>query len=283
MIDETPGRVRILPDDARPPRFTERLAASPWFTAVASPLLLLLAWEALVRVGILDARFFPAPSSVMVELVAMLKSGALLVHTAYTVSRMAVGFLLGAVPGVLLGIMMGLSPTVRRLLQPALASIYPIPKVALFPLAMLIFGLGEASKWAIVAVAVFFQVLFSTLAGVVNIDRVYLDVAANFRATRWQAYRTIALPAALPYIFTGCQLGLGMSLIVVVIAENFGTEFGLGYVIWHSWQVFEVRDMYVALIVIALLGYLSQLLVQALERVFIPWRRGTTSQARLRT
>ena len=92
----------------------------------------------------------------------------------------------------------------------------------------------------------------STLAGVVNIDRVYLDVAKDFRARRWQAYRTIALPAALPFIFTGFQLGLGMSLIVVVIAENFGTERGLGYVIWHSWQIFEVRDMYVALILVAI-------------------------------
>jgi len=184
-----------------------------------------------------------------------------------------VGFVLGAIPGVLLGIVMGLSAPIRAFLQPAIASIYPIPKIALFPLVMLIFGLGEPSKWVIVAVAVFFQVLMSTLAGVVNIDRIYLDVAADFRASRWQAYRTIALPAALPYIFTGFQLGLGMSLIVVVIAENFGTEYGLGYVIWHSWQIFEVRDMYVSLILVALLGYLSQLGLARLERVLIPWRR----------
>jgi ABC-type nitrate/sulfonate/bicarbonate transport system permease component len=273
MIEESAGGVHIVPDDAARMSAWRRLLGKGWFMAIASPMILLLLWEVLVRAGILDARFFPAPSSVIRSLAAMASGPELWVHTGYTVSRMLVGFILGAIPGVLVGIVMGLSAPVRAFLQPAIASIYPIPKIALFPLVMLIFGLGEPSKWVIVAVAVFFQVLMSTLAGVVNIDRIYLDVAADFRASRWQAYRTIALPAALPYIFTGFQLGLGMSLIVVVIAENFGTEYGLGYVIWHSWQIFEVRDMYVSLIVVALLGYLSQLGLARLERVLIPWRR----------
>lgn len=273
MRDESASETRILPDSARAVSPLQRLWGSGAFRAVASPIILLLAWEALVRVGLLDARFFPAPSSVLGELWAMVASGVLFKHLAYTLSRVAVGFLCGAVPAVLLGVVMGLSPAVRAFLQPAIYSIYPIPKVALFPLAMLIFGLGEASKYAIVGFAVFFQVLISTLAGVVNIDRVYLDVAADFRASRWQAYRTIALPGAMPFIFTGFQLGLGMALIVVVIAENFGTEWGLGYIVWHSWQVFEVREMYVGLIMIALVGYLSQLLMGHIERLVIPWKR----------
>ncbi len=274
MIRESAAEVRILPDDQERPGVFARLTRSGWFMAVASPAILLILWEGLVRAGLLDARFFPAPSSVVVELVALCRTGELFVHLGYTLSRVAIGFALGAVPGVLVGVVMGLSPVIRAFLQPAISSIYPIPKVALFPLAMLIFGLGEPSKWAIVAVAVFFQVLISTLAGVVNIDRVYLDVAADFRASRWQAYRTIALPGALPFIFTGFQLGLGMALIVVVIAENFGTEHGLGYLIWHSWQIFEVRDMYVGLIMVALLGYTSQLAMARLERSLIPWKRG---------
>jgi ABC-type nitrate/sulfonate/bicarbonate transport system permease component len=269
----TPGEVRVVPDDTSAEPFWKRLARNDLFLVIASPLLLLLIWELLVRVGLLDARFFPRPSDVIVDLAQQAASVDLWIHIGFTISRMLVGFVIGAVPGVLLGIAMGLSPPLRRLLQPAIASIYPIPKVALFPLVMLMFGLGESSKWVIVGVAVFFQVLMSTLAGVMNIERVYLDVAADFRARRWQTYRTIALPAALPFIFTGFQLGLGMSLIVVVIAENFGTERGLGYLIWHSWQIFEVQDMYVALILVALLGYLSQLLLARIERAVIPWRR----------
>lgn len=273
MRHESADAVRIVADDTQAVGPWTRLTRQGWFEATASPILLLLLWEGLVRVGLLDARFFPAPSSVIRELFVLASDGSLFVHLGYTVTRVLVGFTLGAVPAVLLGIVMGLSPVIRALLQPAIASIYPIPKVALFPLAMMIFGLGEASKWAIVAIAVFFQVLLSTLAGVVNIDKTYLDVAADFRATRWQAYRTIALPGALPFVFTGFQLGLGMALIVVVIAENFGTSHGLGYLIWHSWQIFEVREMYVGLIMVALLGYTSQLLMARAERALIPWRR----------
>ncbi|MBS0518384.1 MAG: ABC transporter permease [Proteobacteria bacterium] len=248
--------------------------------AVASPLMLLVLWEIAARAGLLDPRFFPAPSAVLRELIVLLGSGELLVNVGWTLQRVAIGFCLGAVPAIVLGLMMGLSPPLTALLRPSIAAIYPIPKIALFPLIMLIFGLGETSKWVIVAVAVFFQVFFSTLAGVLNIERIYLDVATNFGASRWQAYRTIALPAALPFIFTGCQLGLGMALIVVVVAEQFGTKTGLGFMIWRSWQVFEVQDMFVALIMVALLGYGSQLAMLALERRLIRWkpRDGARSQ-----
>ena len=273
MIENKPTELRIVPDDEHARSLLQRLLSKGWFMAIVSPIVLLVLWELLVRTGLLDARFFPSPSSVLLELKAMAASSELWLHAGYTISRMLIGFVLGAVPAVLLGIIMGLSASVRAFLQPVVAAIYPIPKIALFPLIMLIFGLGESSKWVIVAVAVFFQVLMSTLAGVVHIERIYLDVAADFRATRWQAYRTIALPAALPFIFTGFQLGIGMALIVVVIAENFGTEWGLGYVIWHSWQIFEVREMFVALILVALLGYLSQLALGRIERALVPWRR----------
>jgi len=264
--------IRIIGASEHRPSLWARLTGSNWFMAIASPVLMLLLWEAASRAGLLDRRFFPAPSSVLGELVALTASGELLVHVGWTLQRVAIGFCFGAVPAILLGLVMGLSPGLNALLRPAIAAIYPIPKVALFPLIMLIFGLGETSKWVIVAIAVFFQVFFSTLAGVMNIDRIYLDVAVNFGASRWQAYRTIALPAALPFIFTGCQLGLGMALIVVVVAEQFGTKTGLGFMIWRSWQIFEVRDMFVALIVVALLGYGSQLAMMSLERWLVRWK-----------
>jgi NitT/TauT family transport system permease protein len=266
------GEVRIVAASARPPSLARRLARSHGFMSVVSPVVLLLLWEAAAQARLLDPRFFPAPSSVLGELAALALSGELLVNVGWTVQRVAIGFVCGAVPAVLLGLVMGLSPVMNAMLRPTIAALYPIPKVALFPLVMMIFGLGETSKWVIVGVAVFFQVFFSTLAGVLNIERIYLDVATNFGAGRWQAYRTVALPAALPFIFTGCQLGLGMALIVVVVAEQFGTKVGLGFMIWRSWQIFEVRDMFVALIVVALLGYGSQIAMLALERRLVQWK-----------
>jgi NitT/TauT family transport system permease protein len=240
--------------------------------AVASPLLALILWEIAGRLGWIDQRFFPTPSSIIRELLDLISSGELVVHLGWTLQRVTVGFFLGAVPAILLGLVMGLSPTLTAIFRPIIAAIYPIPKIALFPLIMLMFGLGETSKWVIVGIAVFFQVFFSTLAGVANIDRIYLDVARNFGASRWQAYRMIAMPAALPFIFTGCQLGIGMALIVVVVAEQFGTKTGLGYLIWRSWQVFEVRDMFVGLMMVAILGYGIQLAMGALEGWLICWK-----------
>jgi NitT/TauT family transport system permease protein len=272
MIRDERDCVVISSDALARPTLWARLSRSDLAMAIISPLIILAIWEALVRAHALDERFFPAPSSVLADLAGMIWSGEIFVDIGWTVSRVIVGFLLGAIPGIALGVLLGLSATARAFLQPAIASLYPVPKIALFPLIMMMFGIGEASKWIIVAVAVFFQVFYSTLAGVVNIEQIYLDVASNFKATRWQTYRAIALPGALSFIFTGCQLGLGMALIVVVIAENFGTEVGVGYLIWRSWQVFEVRDMFVGLLLVSVLGYFAQVLIQRLQKAVIPWK-----------
>jgi ABC-type nitrate/sulfonate/bicarbonate transport system permease component len=273
MIITSRDTVRIVADARKAPNLFERALHSELFIAIASPLLILLVWEIVVRIHLLDARFFPAPLSVIGELILLAQSGQLFIDIGWTLLRVVIGTLLGTIPGVVLGIFLGLSPMVRAFVQPAISALYPVPKIALFPLVMLIFGIGEASKWAIVAVAVFFQVFYSTLAGVVNIDRIYLDVASNFKASRWQTFYSVAIPGALPFIFTGFQLGLGMALIVVVIAENFGTQVGVGFLIWRSWQIFEVRDMYVGLIVVALMGYCFQLLLQRLQKAIIPWKK----------
>ena len=269
------ARIHIRAKGETAPSPLLRFVRSDGFAAVVSPLFILAVWEVLVRVGVLDARFFPTPSSVIVELFALIQSGQLFIDIGWTVLRVVIGTLLGAIPGLIFGVLLGLSPTLRAFIQPAINALYPVPKIALFPLVMMIFGIGETSKWIIVAIAVFFQMFFSTLAGVVNIDQIYLDVASNFKANRWQTYWTIAMPGALPFIFTGLQLGVGMALIVVVIAENFGTQVGVGFMIWRSWQIFEVRDMYVGLVVVAFLGYCFQLLLQFLQRKVIPWKGQT--------
>jgi ABC-type nitrate/sulfonate/bicarbonate transport system permease component len=272
MTGQSPDEVRIVGRPDEHPSSWRRALASDWLKGLASPLLLLLIWEIAVRSGVLDSRFFPAPSSVLGELIELARSGELLTDLGWSAQRVAIGFFLGAIPGIVLGLALGLSPVLNAFLRPIIGAIYPVPKVALFPLVMMVFGLGETSKWAIVALAVFFQVFFSTLAGVVNIEPIYLDVAKSFGASRWQSYRSIALPAALPYVLTGCQLGLGMALIVVVVAEQFGTKTGLGFLIWRSWQVFEVRDMFVGLMMVALLGTFLQFLMNRLEHVLVRWK-----------
>lgn len=239
---------------------------------VISPLALLVVWEACARLGLIDTRFFPAPSSVMSALLDMLRSGELFTHTAVSLERLAYGTVVGAVPALLLGIAMGLNRSIRAFFDPLIAATYPVPKSAILPLALLIFGLGEGSKIFMVAIGVFFPMVINTTTGVLEINKIYLDVGRNYKANRWNTFWTIALPGALPVIMTGFRLGIGIGLLLIAVAEMVGAKSGLGYLIWSAWSTFAVEQMYVGLFVIALIGFLVTFGLNELERIVIPWK-----------
>lgn len=240
--------------------------------ALLSPFALLVLWEITVRAGVLDERFFPAPTSIVSTLVELAESGELWTNTAISLRRLVIGIGVGGAPALLLGLLMGLYRPLRVAVDPIIAATYPIPKSAILPLLLLIFGLGEGSKIAMVAIGVFFPVVINTAAGVLEIPRIYHDVGRNYGAGRWQTFRTIALPGALPLILTGVRLGFGLGLILIVIAEMVGARSGLGYMIWDAWQVFQVEVMYVGLVVISVIGVLFTLALSELERLIVPWR-----------
>lgn len=246
--------------------------SSDRWIGIASPLALLLLWEALARAKAIDTRFFPAPSSILAQLATLWESGELPAHLRASLARLALGALIGGVPALALGLLMGLYRPLRAVIEPLVAATYPIPKSAILPLLLLIFGLGEASKVAMVAIGVFYPVLINSMAGVLEIDRIYLDVGRNFGASRWQVVRTIALPGALPLVLAGAKLGLGMGLILISIAEMIGAKSGLGYMIWNAWELLSVETMYVGLLVIALLGFAITIALNELERRVVPWK-----------
>jgi ABC-type nitrate/sulfonate/bicarbonate transport system permease component len=259
---------------ATPPVKKERISVSnrDRLINIVSPIGLLLLWELASLVGMLDARFFPAPSSILKTLITLSSSGELWANVGASLQRLFWGFLLGGVPALVLGISMGLSPLLRAIVDPLVSATYPIPKSAIMPLLLLIFGLGEGSKVVMVAIGVFYPVLINSMAGVMEINKIYLDVGQNFRASRWSMFRTIALPGALPLIMSGVKLGVGMGLILIAIAEMIGAKSGLGYMIWNAWEILSVEVMYAGLISIAILGFLLSLLLNELERVLIPWK-----------
>jgi ABC-type nitrate/sulfonate/bicarbonate transport system permease component len=242
--------------------------------SVISPLLILVLWEAVVRAGMLDERLFPAPTMIIGTFQRLLLSGELGQHVGVSLTRIGVGFLLGAVPGVILGVLMGLVPMARAVLSPIVASLYPIPKIAIFPLIMVIFGLGEVSKYVLVAIAVFFFMAINSFAGVSNIEKIYWDVATSFRVSRMRRVFTIALPGALPMIVAGVRLSLGVSLLALVGAEFVGAKSGIGFLVWNSWQVFDVEAMFVGIVVIGVLGWAFFFVVDEIERRVLPWAPG---------
>jgi ABC-type nitrate/sulfonate/bicarbonate transport system permease component len=241
--------------------------------SIASPIALLLLWECAARSGLIDTRFFPAPSSIFQALVALAGTGELWRHTSASLQRLALGFLVGGIPALILGIIMGLNRAVYAVFEPLIAATYPIPKSSILPLVLLVFGLGEGSKIFMVAVGVFFPVAINATAGVHEINKIYLDVGRNFRASRWNTFRTIALPGALPFIMTGIKLGVGMGLVLIAIAEMMGAKSGLGYMIWAAWETFSVEQMYVGLFVIAIIGFVLSLILNEIEKRVVPWKR----------
>lgn len=241
--------------------------------SILSPLTLLIVWELLARIQAIDVRLLSSPTLILHSFIPLLLSGELLYHTAISVQRVILGFFAGALPGILLGLGMGLSPLVRSAVEPMIAATYPIPKLAIMPLILLVFGLGETSKVFTLAIGVFYLVVINTMTGVLEIEKIYLDVAKNFGASRKDFYLTVALPGALPTIFAGLKLGMGMALILIVAAELSAAKAGVGWMIWRAYDMFDIEQMFVALIVLSLLGYLFSLLLDALERWVIPWKQ----------
>ncbi|TAM56294.1 ABC transporter permease [bacterium] len=252
-------------------RRSRRLRAAEHALRLTSPLVLLLLWEWAVRMRLLDARFFPAPSSVIAAAVGLARTGELWGDLGVTLYRLALGFVAGAFPGIALGLLMGLSRWARAVAGPLIAALYPIPKIAVLPLIILIFGLGDLSKIVVVAVGVFFIMAINTSAGVLQIERIYLDVAKAYGLRGLAYVRGVLLPGALPSLLTGAKVSLGIALILVVAAEFLAAKDGLGYLIWNGWQTLQVEQMYVGLVVVAVLGYAMTIGLEEAERRALPW------------
>jgi NitT/TauT family transport system permease protein len=239
---------------------------------IVSPFLLLLFWEASSRFGLLDARFFPPPSAIAGTAMGMIEDGTLLSASVDSLWRLALGYGIGAGAGVVVGLVLGLSSWLLALFEPWMQITYPVPKLAIYPLLVLIVGLGDLPIVILLAIAIFYIVAMNTIAGVLSINPVIRDVGRDCNASFLQSFWTIALPASLPHIFTGLEIALGIGYIVLIAGEFVGAKSGLGFVIWSSWQVFDVAPMYVAIVTVSVLGFFSTFATRAIGNLLMPWR-----------
>ncbi|WP_026454608.1 ABC transporter permease [Saccharomonospora iraqiensis] len=240
--------------------------------AVLTPLVLLALWEVAAATGMLDARLFTPPSEILSRGWEMISTGELWVHVYSTVARLLTGFALGAVVGIAVGLVMGVSRPLRAAFGPTFTALYALPKIAILPLLLLIFGLTETPKVLSVAISVFFVVQINTLAGITQIDGRILEAARAYRATGWRLFRYVLLPGATPSIMTGLRVSAGMAVIVVTAVEFVASNNGLGYLIWNSWQLFQPQTMFVGLITVSIIGAVVTGLIILLERALLPWQ-----------
>lgn len=257
-----------------------RLRARDLVLSILTPLVLLAAWEIAARTGAIDARLFSPPSKILETAVEKAADGSLWRHAGATTARLLAGFILGAIAGIVTGLLMGVIRPLRAALGPMFTALYALPKIAILPLLLLIFGLTETPKILSVAITVFFVLQINTVAGIMQIDPRILEAARAYRAQRLRLFWHVLLPAATPTIFTGLRVAAGTSVIVITAVEFVASNDGLGFLIWNSWQLFQPPTMYVGLIAVALLGALMTLASILLERALMPWKYSSARQKR---
>lgn len=244
---------------------------------IISPVLVLLVWELLAAVGVLRPNYVPPPSQLGPHLVGLLAGGELWRHLSVTLYRLGLSFIFALIPAVLLGLSLGMSRTARLALEPILTSLYAIPKIALLPLVMLVLGVNERTLIFTSTLTSFVQMTVSTMAGVLAVDRVVLEAGKNYGATGWRLFRYVLFPSALPDIFTGMRIGLGLTLVLVIAVELTAAQEGLGAFLWTAGQTFSAKNLFSAFIVIGVVGLT---LTYGLERIgnwLMPWRERSSA------
>jgi ABC-type nitrate/sulfonate/bicarbonate transport system permease component len=231
-----------------------------------------ITWELAAYVGWLSSLFFPPPSVIVATFFRLIINNKLVDHGGMTLWRVFLGLLLGGIPGLILGLIMGWSPRLYRLLNPFMAATHPIPKIAILPLVMIIFGIGESSKVVVIALTAFFPLLINTAAGVQQISPIHFEVAKNYGADLTKIFTRVVFPGSLPVILTGLRLSLNFALLVTIAVELVSAQKGLGAMIWLAWQTFRTEEIYVSLVATALLGIFFNVLLQRMAAYFIPWR-----------
>jgi ABC-type nitrate/sulfonate/bicarbonate transport system permease component len=233
--------------------------------------LVLAALEYLTRTGVINRALFPPPSVVGGTFYDLLLQGSVLKPLGATLALFAAGYVLAVIGGVLLGLAMGTSRTINHLLDPLIESIRPMPKAALLPVLMLFLGFGAPMQITAVVLASFFPVLINTIQGVLGTDPVLTATGRTFGLSRTAITFKIILPAAMPYIFAGMRVAVGLALLMTILTEMLAGNSGLGYLVLENQRAFRIRDMYAWLVILAAIGLLINIAMARAERRFVPW------------
>lgn len=243
------------------------------------PFMLLLLWQGLCWIGFLDQSRIPSPADVLRAINELLSAGLpagskLVSHCAYSLIRVGSGFLLAAVVAVPLGIAAGWSKFLRETLNPIIEIIRPIPPLAWIPLAILWFGIGLQSAAFIIFLGCFFPILLSTVTGVTSVDRILIDAARTLGAQDRDIFFRVLLPGAIPSIFTGFRIGLGIGWMTLVAAEFTGVKsgFGLGYMIMTARDIQRPDLVIAGMAIIGLIGFMLDAVIRMLENRLLRWR-----------
>lgn len=270
---ETPGPLPAA--QARPVPFRGG-GFSPRPLRGVAPLLFLalaLAWEAGSRLGLIGPLVLPAPSEVLAALYRLVETGQLWQHLAASLQRLLIGWLAGTLLGLLFGLAAGLFSLARAGIVSLVAALFPIPKIALLPLFIIWFGIGEESKVATILFGTFFPTVIAVYGGVDNVDRGLIRMGQSF-GLPWQSIvRKIVLPGALPAILSGFRISAAIAIILLVAAEMIGAEYGVGAYVLLAGNLMATDQLIAGVALLSVMGLTVSWLLGRAERYFLRWRR----------
>lgn len=242
----------------------------PW----VFPILLMVFWQIASVSGLLESRILPAPTAVVAAFWELLSSGELWKHVKVSAGRAIVGLLIGGGLGLFLGLLNGSSKIASTLLDTTLQMIRNIPALALIPLVILWFGIDESAKLFLVAIGVFFPIYINTYHGIRSVDPQLIEMGQSYGLTRWQLYKDIILPGALPSILVGLRFALGLVWVLLIVAETISAQAGIGYMTMNAREFLQTDVVLVGILLYALLGKLADVLAVSLEKYLLRWHPG---------
>ena len=256
----------------RPHAVRRSLLDNPRFLGWGSIVLVLLVWELVARLTGVSALYLPRPSQIIVTLIAMFGSGGLAIDLGATLWRIFAGFAIALVAGTLLGLWIATSFRTRAVADMFIAALYPLPKITLIPLLIIWLGTGGPFMLSISFLGAIFPIVINTVLGVSQSDPGLVLAARDLGATPRQIMRRVLLPSAIPSIFAGIRLGLGVSIILVVAAEMVVGKVGLGARLYLAGQILETEQVFAVLIVLAVLGIIVTKAQDAIDASLGNWR-----------
>src|SRR5215216_6176030 len=241
--------------------------ATPWLV----PALIVVVWQALSMAGIVAARVLPAPTAVARAGWELLTVGTLITDVAISARRALLGFIIGGGVGFVLGLVNGFFPWGARLLDSSVQMGRNIPHLALIPLVILWFGIGETARLFLVAIGVAFPIYINTYHGVRSVDAGLIEMSKTYGLTTWQLFRQVILPGALPSILIGVRYALGIMWLTLIVAETISASSGIGYMTMNAREFLQTDIVLLGIIVYALLGKLADVLTRWIERRALSW------------
>ncbi|MDR3237080.1 MAG: ABC transporter permease [Spirochaetia bacterium] len=244
-------------------------ARHKWQGPLYSALVVIILWEILSL--IIDRPIVPSPQSVFVNLIKIFRP-RIEIHLLCSLGRITAGIAVSILLGVPLGYLMGYYPRVDKALSPLIYFTYPVPKLALLPVVMLLFGLGEASKLIMIIMIIVFQIVITSRDAVKDIPEETFRSLRSLGASRAQKLTEVLIPASLPEILTASRIALGTAVSILFFTETFGTQYGMGYFIMDAWMRVNYLEMYAGIVTLSLMGFIIFAVIDFLESIICSWR-----------